>query len=132
MYNGNKYQLRQGSDDEFVLLNDYAPFDCIAQDFIIPRETKVVVVDNKFSSNVHFRNKLNYFHVLHNEIKQMLISLASSNQIDMEKVYRLEYGVKFLAATIRRIQNPADISTEMIHPVEVCSLNILFYVSHSF
>ena len=88
-----------------MLLNDYAPFNCLSKDFVISRGSKVVVVDSKFTTFVHFRVKLNYFHVLHYEFSEMLKSFGSSNGIDLDRVLKLEHGVKLLVTAIKRIKN---------------------------
>ena len=117
--NNPAFELRQSEDEEeYVLENDYQPFPKI-MDFIIRKGTKVAVIETKSRSFVHFRTKLNYFNVLHHEINELMCNIQSYSEITEDRVQRLECGIQYLTATIKRIDNPNNITNEMIHPTEM-------------
>jgi len=117
------YELRKVDDpneeDAYELMNNYTPFKKI-EDFIIPAGTRAIVRETKGKMLVHFLvKKLNYFNVLHNEINEMKSTILSYSEIKENRVQRLETGIGYLAATIRRIESPNDITNQMIHPTEM-------------
>lgn len=116
------YEMNRVFDDEeedaYVLMTDYQPFTKI-DSFQIPAGTKAVAREEKGKMFVHFFVPLNYFNVLHNEINVIMSNILSFSEIKESRVQRLEAGIKFLSAVIKRIQGPADITNEMIHPTEM-------------
>lgn len=118
VYNGDKYDIRQAENDEFVLLNDYTPFPRV--DFVIQKGTRVVIMD-KNETFIHFRTKLNYFDALHHEIIDLLEKIQTRpEEICAGSIERIEWGIKVLGAIVKRIQDPEnEISDQMIHPTEM-------------
>lgn len=113
------YELKKiYGEDDYVLLNDYQPFRKI-DEFVLREGTKAVAREDKNKMYVHFLINTNYFHVLHNEINEMMNSIMNYSEIGDAKLQRLEAGVKFLAAAIHRFESPNDITNEMIHPTEM-------------
>lgn len=117
------YELKKVFDDEdenaYILLNDYQPFRKIP-DFVVKAGTRAAAREDKGKMFVHFFVRTNYFDVLHNEINEMMTSIMSYSEIRATHVHRLEEGVKFLAAIIKRIDNPeTDVTSEMVHPMEM-------------
>ena len=116
------YELRKTFDedeeDAYVLLNDYRPFRKI-DDFLIEAGTRAVAREDKNKMFVHFFVNTNYFNVLHNEINEMMSSIMSYSEIKESRVQRLESGLKFLSAVIKKTENPNNITNEMIHPTEM-------------
>jgi nuclear pore complex protein Nup188 len=115
------YELRKSNDSEddtYILLNSYQPFQRI-NDYVIPVGTNAIVRQEKGKMFVYFMKKLNYFHALHNEINGMLNSIVNFTEIQESKIDRLEAGISLLAALIKRIDNPNEITNEMIVPTEM-------------
>lgn len=113
-----KKVIDEDDEDAYVLLSDYQPFRQI-EDFVIPAGARAIAREDKGKMFVHFFVSTNYFHVLHNEINEMMSSIANYSEIKGNQVQRLEAGVKFLSATLNRIESPDDITNEMIHPTEM-------------
>lgn len=118
-YNLDKYELRPANDkgDEFILMNNYVPLPKIG--FVIPQGTKVTVLDKKFSTFAHFITRFNYFDALHHEINEFLNEIVHYTNLNGDRVKRITYGIKYLAVAVRRIKEPTDISSEMVHPTEM-------------
>jgi nuclear pore complex protein Nup188 len=114
-----KFNLRASNEteDEAVLLNDYVPFPKI--DFLIEAGTRAVIMDKMNQTLIHFSTQLNYFDVLHNEINQLLAYTTTYSEIDAHQLERVTSGVSYLAKAVRRIENPNEISSEMVHPTEM-------------
>ncbi|CRL03548.1 CLUMA_CG016201, isoform A [Clunio marinus] len=116
------YELRRAVDDEdedaYILLNDYQPFKKI-NEFVIETGTKAIVREQKNRMFVHFFVNTNYFHVLHNEINDIMYSFQNFSAIHESQIKRLEVVLKFLSTIIKRIDGPDDITNEMIHPTEM-------------
>lgn len=118
------YELRKinsndsDDDDAYELVIDYQPYKKI-DNFMIAAGTRAVVREVKGRMFVHFITKLNYFNALHNEINEMMSSIMNYSEIRESRVQRLEAGISFLAATIKRIDDPSGITNEMIHPTEM-------------
>lgn len=111
-------QLRQLTDSEFLLLQNYAPFQKI--DFVIPAGTSVVLKDGDEYTTVHFRTPLNYFNVLHNEINELLAETQRYTEIGEERNRRVCGGLRYLAVAVRGVRDPHhEISNEMVHPTEM-------------
>lgn len=71
---------------------------------------------------VHFRITLNYFVVLHHEINCLLAETVQ-NQGDWsqnERVRRINAGLEYLQNVLQRTNALSAISTEMVHPTEMC------------
>lgn len=119
--NDPAYELRKSEEDQedsYMLLNDYQPFKKIP-DFIIRVNNTAIVREDKGKMFVHFLTKLNYFHALHNEINELLNCVVSFAEIQDTQLKRLECGINLLGAVVKQIENPDDISNEMIHPTEM-------------
>ena len=104
-------------EDEFILLENYAPFKKI--EYIIPAGTTVIFADSR--NTVHFRTKLNYFDVLHNEINELLadtLKYTSFDEIEA-RLQRVTVGLQYLATAVRSVRHPSEISKEMVHPTEM-------------
>ncbi|XP_053672999.1 nucleoporin Nup188 [Anopheles nili] len=122
LYTGrNQYEIRKASsthDDEFALCHEYTPSEKI--NFTIPRGTKLIVRDvHSQRTCVHFRTRYNYFNALHHEINELLQDAQAISTFSSERVERIATGLKYLAVAVRRIQQPHDISAEMVHPTEM-------------
>lgn len=120
LYNANRINLRPSDtiEDEFMLTHDYNPFG-MKIDFTIPARSIVSVVDKPTGTQVHFKTKMNFFNALHNEINELLFELIKRPEIDDQHKNRIGVGLKFLASVVRRIKNPFDIPSEMVHPTEM-------------
>lgn len=105
-------------EDAFLLLNNYQPFSKI-NDFVIPADSSVIVRDEKGKFMFYFITKLNYFNALHHEINELLNCVVTFTEIKNSRIQRLVTGINLLAAVIKRIDNPEEISNEMIHPTEM-------------
>jgi nuclear pore complex protein Nup188 len=116
------YELRRDDtseeEDYYVLLNSYQPFPKIAE-FIIPADNPVIVREEKGKTFVYFLTNLNYFQALHHEINELLNCVVSFSEIKENRLKRLEAGINLLAAVIKRLDNPNEITNEMIHPTEM-------------
>lgn len=116
------YELKKVMDDDeedsYVLLNDYRPFAKIG-DFVIREGTRAVARERKGGICVHFFVSTNYFQVLHNDINNVMSSIMNYSEIKDSQLKRLEVGIRFLAATIKRMEMQSLITNEMIHPTEM-------------
>lgn len=103
--------------EEFILSSNYQPYQNI--DFTIPAGTSVVFVDQR--NTVHFRTKLNYFNVLHNEMNELLAGTRKYTDLEVieTRQQRCVAGLKYLACAVRYVQEPHGISEEMVHPTEM-------------
>ncbi|XP_041771504.1 nucleoporin Nup188-like isoform X1 [Anopheles merus] len=122
LYTGqNQYEIRKAAssnEDEFILCHDYTPSSKI--NFTIPRGTKLIVRDlHNQRTYVHFSTGYNYFNALHHEINELLEDAQATSTLNSERVQRIATGLKYLAVAVRRIQQPHDITAEMVHPTEM-------------
>lgn len=139
VYDPDKYGLCPSgtSEDEFVLTHDYVPFRKIG--FKVPRGTIAVVLDKRTHTMVHFRTKLNFYDALHHEINEMLSDALAYTQLNDERIQRItagklvlifisllifyqrisSAGIRYLAVAVKRIHQPHEISSEMVHPTEM-------------
>lgn len=104
-------------EDEFILLQNYSPFPKI--DYTIPAGTPVQISDRNSQTIVHFKIKLNYFVALHNEINKLLASTLRYMEIDSMYQTNVECGLKFLALAVQCAEDSSDITSEMVHPIEI-------------
>lgn len=104
-------------EDEFILLENYSPFSKI--DFTIPAGTAVMITDRNNQTIVHFKTKLNYFVALHNEINKLLASMLRYTEVDSIHRTNVECGLRFLALAVRCAEDTNDITSEMVHPIEM-------------
>uniref|UniRef100_A0A182N1Q7 Nucleoporin NUP188 n=1 Tax=Anopheles dirus TaxID=7168 RepID=A0A182N1Q7_9DIPT len=115
------YEIRKApsaNDDEFILCHDYTPSHKI--NFTVPRGTKLIVRDiHSQRTYVHFTTGYNYFNALHHEINELLRDAQTTSTLSTERVQRISTGLKYLAVAVRRIQQPHDITAEMVHPTEM-------------
>lgn len=79
----------------------------------------MVIPDRNNRTIIHFKIKLNYFDVLHNEINQLLASTLRYIEIDANYQTKVETGLKFLTWAVQRVRNPHEITSEMVHPTEM-------------
>uniref|UniRef100_A0A182Q2U3 Nucleoporin NUP188 n=1 Tax=Anopheles farauti TaxID=69004 RepID=A0A182Q2U3_9DIPT len=116
-----RYEIRKApgtNDDEFILCHDYTPSHKI--NFTVPRGTKLIVRDvHSQRTYVHFTSGYNYFNALHHEINELLEDAQTTSTLSTERVQRIASGLKYLAVAVRRIQQPHDITAEMVHPTEM-------------
>lgn len=119
VYNPDHYELRPSTanEDEFVLAHDYVPFRKIG--FKIPRGTSAVVIDKRTHTLVHFRIKFNFFDALHHEINELLSDALAYTQLNEERIQRITAGIRYLAVAVKRIHQPHEIGSEMVHPTEM-------------
>uniref|UniRef100_A0A182PSF0 Nucleoporin NUP188 n=1 Tax=Anopheles epiroticus TaxID=199890 RepID=A0A182PSF0_9DIPT len=122
LYTGqNQYEIRKAAssnDDEFILCHDYTPSRKI--NFTIPRGTKLIVRDiHNQRTYVHFSTGYNYFNALHHEINELLEDAQATSTLNSDRVQRIAAGLKYLAVAVKRIQQPHDITSEMVHPTEM-------------
>lgn len=118
MCTGKQYDLQplgqSGSEDEFILTKDYYPMRQFA--LKVPRSTRVAIMDRRKVTFVHFWNPCNYFHVLHNEIRELLNSTDAEGSF---LIPRVTSGVQYLRQLLPRLKSPSDITDAMVHPVEL-------------
>lgn len=119
VYNPDNYELRSSptNEDEFVLAHDYVPFRRIG--FKVPRGTSVVVLDKRSHTMVHFRTKFNFYDALHHEINELLSDALAYTQLNDERIQRIMAGIRYLAVAVKRVNQPHEISSEMVHPTEM-------------
>ncbi|XP_053685205.1 nucleoporin Nup188 [Sabethes cyaneus] len=119
VYNPDHYDLRPSpnSEDEFVLLRDYVPFRKIGCK--IPHGTRTVVIDKRTQTLAHFRTRFNFFSALHHEINELLSDVLAYTQLNDERINRITAGIRYLAVAVKRLQQPHEISSEMVHPTEM-------------
>ncbi|XP_055534694.1 nucleoporin Nup188 [Wyeomyia smithii] len=119
IYSSDHYELRpsSSSEDEFVLLRDYIPFRKIG--FKIPHGTRTVVIDKRTQTLAHFRTRFNFFNALHHEINELLSDVLAYTQLNDERIKRITVGIRYLAVAVKRLHQPHEISSEMVHPTEM-------------
>lgn len=105
-------------ENEFVLQHDFEPFGQKIK-CIIPQGTVAQVSDKPEGTLIQFKTSLNYFDALHHEINELLVDLLQRPEIDPLRKNRVYWGLKYLAAALRRISEPSEISSEMVHPTEM-------------
>lgn len=119
-YDAQRIALRASdySESEFILVHDFNPFSRKI-DYNIPAGTVVTISDKPDGTQAHFQASLNYFDVLHHEINELLSDLIKRPEIDVQRKNRVYWGLKYLASAVRRINEPHEISSEMVHPTEM-------------
>lgn len=119
-YNSQRTALKPSdfSESEYILLHDFNPFSKKVQ-YIIPAGTTAIIFDKPDGTQIQLKTSLNYFDVLHHEINELLSDLIRRPEIDPLRKNRVYWGLKYLAAALRRINDPSGISTEMVHPTEM-------------
>ncbi|KNC21791.1 hypothetical protein FF38_03233 [Lucilia cuprina] len=119
-YDENKYFLKSVGDDEYVLTQTVKPFAHI--DFFIPEGTSTAVLARPEGYCVHFRLPVNYFNVLHHEINCLLAETQQyyGEYENIERVKRVNEGLKYLHEALKKTKTLANISVEMVHPTEMC------------
>lgn len=120
MYDSDRMLLKPSEliENEFVLTHAFNPFG-MRIDYTIPAGTAATVLDKANGTEVHFKASFNFFNALHHDINELLFGLVRRPEIDELKKYRISEGLKFLAAVVRRIRNPTDIPSELVHPTEL-------------
>lgn len=107
------------NDGEWILLRDFNPFSRKIE-YTIPAGTTATILDKSDGmSTIQLATSLNYFDVLHHEINELLSDLIRRPEIDPLRKDRVYWGLKYLAAALRRINDPSGISAEMVHPTEM-------------
>lgn len=99
-------------------MNDFSPFSKKIG-YIIPAGTVATVSDKPDGTQIHLKTSLNYFVALHHEINELLSDLIRRPEIDPLRKNRVYWGLKYLASVLRRIKDPSEISSEMVHPTEM-------------
>lgn len=119
MCTGREYDLQSVSEnDEFLLTKDYHPMTKFH--YKIPRGTRVVIIDRKSDTFVHFRHACNYFQILHNDIKMLLaMATISADTSELSLITRITSGVQYLRGMLLKLKSPAEITAEIVHPVEL-------------
>lgn len=116
IYDHGKYTLQNsGVPNEYILGCDYKPFRTI--NFIIPKGTQVAVLEGENECSVHFRTKLNFYHILQNEICTLL---SGTSQCLDDQWKRVNVGVKFLKTRLAKIKTASDIGEELVFSTEMC------------
>lgn len=106
------------SDNECMLTQNYKPFgDKI--DYTVPAGCVATMSDTANGTQIHFKTTLNYFYVLHHEINELFNELIKRPEIDVQRKNRVYWGLKYLASIIRRINDPLEITSEMVRPTEM-------------
>lgn len=101
-----------------MLANEFIPFSQKIG-YNIPGGTVATITDKPEGTQVHFQTSLNFFNVLHHEINELLSDLIKRPEIDIQRKNRVYWGLKYLACAVRRISQPHEISSEMVHPTEM-------------
>lgn len=99
-------------------MHDFEPFTKKVN-YVIPPGTTAIILDKPNGTQIQLKTPLNYFDVLHNEINELLSVVIRRPEIDPLRKNRVYWGLKYLAAALRRIPDPSGISTEMVHPIEM-------------
>lgn len=116
IYDNGKYTLQATEvSNEYILTCDYKPFKAI--NFIIPRGTQVAVLETENRCSVHFRTKLNFYHILQNEISTLL---CESSQCLDDQWKRVNIGVNFLKTRLAKVKTASDIGEELVFSTEMC------------
>uniref|UniRef100_A0A1I8PXZ0 Nucleoporin NUP188 n=1 Tax=Stomoxys calcitrans TaxID=35570 RepID=A0A1I8PXZ0_STOCA len=120
LHDENKFQLKSLGGDEYVLSHVVKPFPRI--DFYIPEGTLATVLERREGCCVHFRVQVNYFDVLHHEINSLLTETMHyhGDYENSERVRRVNEGLKYLNAALKKTKSLQGISVEMVHPTEMC------------
>lgn len=87
--------------------------------YVIRAGTLATLFDKPDGTRLNFKTSLNYFDVLHHEINELLSDLIKRPEIDPHRKNRVYFGLKYLAAALQRTSDPAEISSEMVHPTEM-------------
>lgn len=119
-YNSQRTLMRPSdfNESEYILQHDFKPFNQRIE-YTIAAGAVATVTDKPEGTLVHFKTSLNYFDALHHEINELLVDLIRRPEIDPLRKNRVYWGLKYLAAAFRRIKDPSDISSEMVHPTEM-------------
>ena len=119
-YDESKYFLKSVGEDEYIITQAVKPFAGI--DFIIPEGTSAAVLARPEGYCVHFRCSVNYFNVLHYEINCLLAETQQyyGEYENIERVRRVNEGLKYLNEALKKTKSLVNISTEMVHPTEMC------------
>uniref|UniRef100_A0A1A9X3K7 Nucleoporin NUP188 n=1 Tax=Glossina brevipalpis TaxID=37001 RepID=A0A1A9X3K7_9MUSC len=120
LYDESRYVLRNNGENEYILMQNLQPFHHI--DFEIPMGTSVAITTRAEDCYAHFRLPVNFFNVLHNEINCLLIETMHyhGDYQNSVRAHRVNEGLKYLYVTLGKIRSLAGITTEMIHPTEMC------------
>lgn len=111
-------QASDFSETEYILANDFSPFSKKIE-YVIPAGTVATISDKPNGTLIHLKTSFNYFDALHHEINELLSDLIRRPEIDPLRKNRVYWGLKYLAAALRRIKDPSEISSEMVHPTEM-------------
>lgn len=106
------------NETEYTLLHDFNPFSKRIE-YNIRAGTTAIVLDKPDGTQIQLQTVLNYFDVLHHEINELLSDVIRRPELDPLRKKRVYWGLKYLAAALRRINEPSDISAEMVHPTEM-------------
>ncbi|XP_068144415.1 nucleoporin Nup188 [Drosophila tropicalis] len=120
LYDEREHRLRELGPDEYELTARVKPFAHI--DFEIEAGTTCTAVQHPSSCFMHFRTQVNYFHALHHEINCLLKETPHLNGEfeSSERIKRVEAGLLYLEAAVQRVKSIDGISSQMVHPTEMC------------
>lgn len=117
-FNPQRTRARPINDTEYIVTQSYRPFGTEI-DYTIPAGCVATICDRRNATQIHYKATLNYFDALHHEVNELLSELIRRPEIDMNRKNRVYWGLKYLAAILRRVQSPHEISSEMVHPSEM-------------
>ncbi|XP_061392564.1 nucleoporin Nup188 [Musca vetustissima] len=120
VYDETRFHLKPLGGDDYVLGHTVKPFPRI--DFYLPEGTQATVLGRPEGYCVHFRLPVNYFNVLHHEINSLLTETMHyhGDYENTERVRRVNEGLKYLHAALKKTKSLQGISVEMVHPTEMC------------
>ncbi|XP_034111624.1 nucleoporin Nup188 [Drosophila albomicans] len=120
LYDERQHKLNELGSEEYELMNVVQPFPRI--DYTLPAGTSCTAVQHPSGFYMHFRCNVNFFNALHHEINCLLREKAQLHgDFDSnERILRVEAGLKYLVLAVQRTKSIDGISTEMVHPTEMC------------
>ncbi|XP_023179391.2 nucleoporin NUP188 homolog isoform X2 [Drosophila hydei] len=120
LYDEQTHKLKELETNEYELTSSLQPFPRI--DFTLPVGTSCTAVQHANGFYMHFRCQVNFFNALHHEINCLLRDKAQlhGDFESNERVLRVEAGLKYLELAVQRTKSIAGISSEMVHPTEMC------------
>ncbi|XP_030380113.1 nucleoporin NUP188 homolog [Scaptodrosophila lebanonensis] len=120
LYDEREHKLNELGPDEYELTAPVRPFPHI--DFTMPAGTDGIVIKHAAGCYVHFRTSVNFFNALHYEINCLLCETAElhGEYESNERIQNVEAGLKYLEVVLQRTKSIDCISSEMVHPTEMC------------
>ncbi|XP_064547907.1 nucleoporin Nup188 [Drosophila montana] len=120
LYDEQSHKVKELDPNEFELTSVLQPFPRI--DYTLPAGTSCTAVQHANGFYMHFRCQVNFFNALHHEINCLLRDKAQLHgDFDSdERILRVEAGLKYLELAVQRTKSIEGISSEMVHPTEMC------------